>query len=493
MNILLDLIKKNEDIHGKNEKLGYIQKIRHQIQQQPISDIVDHQGNQYIDLVLEGGTVWGIALIGYTYTLEKAGIRFLNLAGTSAGAINATILAALGTSSEPKSEKLIEIFSEMDFNSFIDSGKTAQNLLDDIKEKDNVWTAMFPKMLWLGLRGKFGGSTLGINAGKAFEKWLETTLAIKECQIHTTADLFQKLKNENLSIRKHAHRTQADADRFHQNFKVNHLAIVAADITTESKIIFPEMAYLYWDEPLKTHPKKYVRASMSIPLLFEPVRIKDLPQDRRDHWRILTGYQGAVPETAYLVDGGVISNFPIDVFHANDVIPLCPTFGVKLGIDRKHALKIKDIKDFGAALLDTVTNNSDYSFLFHNEDYSKLIAYIDTSTPYKAKEQDKKGTFLKKILAKFKQPESETFSSLDFNMSNPKKAALFALGAQAAYEFICGNDSYHKTLDKEKLPANAICPFDWEDYKKLREKLIVTDPDLYKEKKEKRRLKSLFP
>ncbi|WP_298144154.1 patatin-like phospholipase family protein [uncultured Acinetobacter sp.] len=491
MNILLDLIKQNKKIDSKEGELGYIQKIRHQIQQQPISDIVDQQGNQYIDLVLEGGTVWGIALIGYTYTLEKAGIRFLNLAGTSAGAINATILAALGTSSEPKSEKLIEIFSEMDFNSFIDGGKTAQNLLNDIKEKDNVWTAIFPKLLWLGIRGKFRGSKLGINPGDVFEEWLEKTL--EKYHIKNTADLFQKFKNENLSIRKDVQRTGADKTRFNNNFKVNHLAIVAADITTESKIIFPEMGYLYWDEPLKTHPKKYVRASMSIPLIFEPVRIEKLPQNRQEYWRTLTGYQGPVPEIAYLVDGGVISNFPIDVFHANDVIPLCPTFGVKLGIDRKQALKIKDILDFGGALLYTVTNNSDYSFLFHNEDYSKLIAYIDTSIPYKAKELDKKGTFWQKILAKFKQPESEIFSSLDFNMSNPKKAALFALGTEAAYEFICGNDSYHKTLDKEKLPPDAICPFDWEEYKKLREKLIVTDTDLYKKKKEQRRLKSLFP
>ena len=35
----------------------------------------------------EGGGVWGIALLGYTYILEKMGIRFFSLAGTSAGAI----------------------------------------------------------------------------------------------------------------------------------------------------------------------------------------------------------------------------------------------------------------------------------------------------------------------------------------------------------------------------------------------------------------------
>ncbi len=49
------------------------------------SDIEDAGGHQYVDLVQEGGGVLGIALVGYTYVLENAGIRFFSLAGTSAG------------------------------------------------------------------------------------------------------------------------------------------------------------------------------------------------------------------------------------------------------------------------------------------------------------------------------------------------------------------------------------------------------------------------
>ena len=37
---------------------------------------------------MEGGGVLGIALTGYTYILEQAGIRFLGVGGTSAGSIN---------------------------------------------------------------------------------------------------------------------------------------------------------------------------------------------------------------------------------------------------------------------------------------------------------------------------------------------------------------------------------------------------------------------
>ena len=41
------------------------------------SDVEDAQSHQYVDLVQEGGGTLGIALVGYTYVMEKAGIRFL--------------------------------------------------------------------------------------------------------------------------------------------------------------------------------------------------------------------------------------------------------------------------------------------------------------------------------------------------------------------------------------------------------------------------------
>jgi len=58
------------------------------------SDAIDEAGNQYVDIVMEGGGVLGVALIGYLYTLEEAGIRFGSIGGTSAGSIAAMLLAA---------------------------------------------------------------------------------------------------------------------------------------------------------------------------------------------------------------------------------------------------------------------------------------------------------------------------------------------------------------------------------------------------------------
>ena len=61
-----------------------------------VSDVLDSQGNQYVNLVQKGGGVLGVALVGYTYILEQMNIRFIRLAGTSAGAINTALMTVIG-------------------------------------------------------------------------------------------------------------------------------------------------------------------------------------------------------------------------------------------------------------------------------------------------------------------------------------------------------------------------------------------------------------
>ena len=47
----------------------------------------------YVDLVCKGGGVKGIALVGSVCYLEERGYVFKNIAGTSVGAIVASLLA----------------------------------------------------------------------------------------------------------------------------------------------------------------------------------------------------------------------------------------------------------------------------------------------------------------------------------------------------------------------------------------------------------------
>ena len=71
-----------------------------------------------VDLVFEGGGLKGIALVGAYSVLEERGYRPQNIAGTSAGAIVAALLAAGYTAAE-----LRQIIMECDLNSFKDRAR----------------------------------------------------------------------------------------------------------------------------------------------------------------------------------------------------------------------------------------------------------------------------------------------------------------------------------------------------------------------------------
>ncbi|WP_042720393.1 patatin-like phospholipase family protein, partial [Flavobacterium sp. B17] len=108
-----------EDILSKEskEKLAALHDL---ISAKEFSDLLDAGGNQYVEFVQEGGGVWGTALVGYLYGLEIFGIRFLKVAGTSAGAINTLLIAACKTKEEPKSEIIKDILFNWNFADFMD-------------------------------------------------------------------------------------------------------------------------------------------------------------------------------------------------------------------------------------------------------------------------------------------------------------------------------------------------------------------------------------
>ena len=106
-----------------------------------VSDVRDVQGKQYVDLVQEGGGVHGIALAGYTYILEKMGIGFMKMAGTSAGSINTLLLNAVYTKAEAetlgisgsyfetRSEKALEYLANKPLTDMVDGHPVWRKLL----------------------------------------------------------------------------------------------------------------------------------------------------------------------------------------------------------------------------------------------------------------------------------------------------------------------------------------------------------------------------
>jgi NTE family protein len=168
---------------------------------------------------------------------------------------------------------------------------------------------------------------------------------------------------------------------------------------------------------------------MSVPIFFQPFVVDRIPtgQESMTNWTKLASYEAEIPENVKIVDGGVLSNFPIYVFHNYKFVPRSPTFGVRLGIERDKPEIIGGIPELVKALFRTTRHILDYDFISQNQEYKKLICEIDTGKHY----------------------------WLNFNLSDDDKKDLFAKGVLAA--------------------ANFLREFDWQEYKKLRRRLIQSD------------------
>jgi NTE family protein len=226
----------------------------------------------YFDLVCEGGGVKGIGLSGAYSVLEEQGHVARSCAGTSAGAITAALIAA-----GYKSDTLKDIIFGLDYLQF----------------EDETWEDKIP------LIGKGIGILIenGIYKGDAFEDWIRVLLAKQK--VHTFADLRAEPGDGE------------DADEFKSC-----LQVIASDVTAREMLVLPRDAKEKLGvEPEELEVAKAVRMSMSIPLFFEPVRWEN-PVTKREH---------------LIVDGGVLSNFPLWLFdRKDDQPPRWPTFGLLL-------------------------------------------------------------------------------------------------------------------------------------------------------------------
>ena len=134
-------------------------------------------------------------------------------------------------------------------------------------------------------------------------------------------------------------------------------------------------------------------------------------------------YRGRIPDKVFFVDGGIISNFPINVFHKSTGMPSRPTFGVKLGEDRDGINEVRSLVNLLTATFNTARHSLDNDYIFNNSDYNQIVTYINTNK----------------------------FNWLNFDMSEDEKVDLFAEGALAA--------------------GNFLKRFSWVKYKQMREVL----------------------
>jgi NTE family protein len=224
------------------------------------------------DLVLEGGGVKGVGLVGAVDQLMRSGYTFERVAGASAGSILGAFLAAGLTA-----DQITEVMNSLHYKRVPDRGPPGLPVVSE-------------------------GVSL-LCKGGAYEG------------DYARDFIFEKLKGFGVSTFGDLRRTDAGDDPNLPDNRKYKLVVMATDLTRGRLLRLP------WDYPLlNLNPDEQlvadaVRASMSIPLFFDPITIRD----------------GKTGEATTVVDGGVLSNFPVEIFDRTDgATPRWPTFGVQI-------------------------------------------------------------------------------------------------------------------------------------------------------------------
>ena len=231
-------------------------------------------GIKRADLVLSGGGVKGVGLVGAVVALLDAGYEPQRISGTSAGSIVGAIVAAAAHTGAMTGAQVKELALQLDYRKFLDPGPVERVPL------------IGPSLALL--RGS------GIYKGDYAREWVRKQLA--DLGVVTFGDL--ALDDDELPPE--------------QRYR---LVVTVADVTTGQLVRLPwDYRRVFGLDPDEQLVADAVRASMSIPFFFRPVS--------------LTSTAGL---TSTLVDGGLLSNFPIDSLDRTDgKTPRWPTFGITL-------------------------------------------------------------------------------------------------------------------------------------------------------------------
>ncbi|MDY7223358.1 patatin-like phospholipase family protein [Halalkalibacterium halodurans] len=290
-----------------------------------------------VDGVFAGGGVKAFAFIGALQVLEENGFSFTRVAGTSAGAIFASLVC-----SGYRSDELFSIMEQLDGKMFKDGGKAMP----------------FPFAKWLRLYFK-----LGMYKGDQLEKWLIQVLGHKG--VSTFADLPKGA-----------------------------LKIVASDISRGRLIVLPDDLKDYGLIPERFSVARAVRMSCGIPYFFQPVKLYN--RKRRG-------------ERSYVVDGGILSNFPIWLFHNRKKQPLKrPVIGFQLtpGLEEMAPHLINNAVDLYQSLFDTMIRAHDLRYIA--KDHAKNIVFIPV----------------------------QSVKATDFDLDEAQKKALVQLGREETLQFL---------------------------------------------------------
>ena len=359
------------------------------------------------DLVFEGGGAKGMVFVGALQELERRGHTVGRLLGTSAGAISATFLAAGYTIPE-----MLDALREKDtqgvpiFKQFLgrpgpftreeietSATRAALDLIDVPGVPDRVEASLDRAIVYLLARDQFAHVFSFIERGgwfsaDAFLKWAQAKLD----QATPTG------KARGLSRQTFA--------EFHRSTG-RELSLVAADTTDHRMLVLNH----------RTAPQVPVawgmRMSMSLPLLWQEVIWQ--PEWGTYLGRPLAGHR--------IVDGGLLSNFPIELFlstdpHVTALMGHRTSQGV-LGLLIDESLPVGDEADAAEA---PPSRMGELSAL---PPAARIMGLVDTATQ----------AHDKMVIEAFEQfvcrLPAKGYTTTEFDMTDARREALIATGQRA--------------------------------------------------------------
>jgi NTE family protein len=315
------------------------------------------------DAVFEGGGVKGIGLVGAIEAFEEAGIQWQNLAGTSAGSIVATLLAIGYDAAELRDV----MDTRVDFRALRDASGIGR------------LPVVGP---WLSLLFQ-----KGMYAGDFFLHLMQDLIREKTGE--------KELKFGDLVLPKEPE----DALEDYENKYKYKLRVIASDISNKTMLALPQDIRLLGLDPDRLEVARAVRMSISFPFFFKPVRIEEPQRTSRTHW---------------IVDGGMLSNFPIWLFDSPaGQTPAWPTLGFLLAEPEPEGgpyRPIRGLLSMARAMIDTMAGFYD----------RKILEEYDVSRVVKI--------------------PTGAHSTLNFNLDAAARDWLYRSGKRAARDFLAEFD-----------------------------------------------------
>jgi NTE family protein len=345
------------------------------------------------DGVFEGGGVKGIAFAGAIAAAERdAGVEeWVNLAGTSAGSIVAALLVA-----GYDATGIQKLLADAKYSRFADTG---------------------PGGVWIG--GVFNAlfRLRGAAPGKYFLEWMGEKLAASPLarELGKTELTFADVRRNDLPPKD---QIPGITDAKYERAKYR-LHVIGSDITTGRMIIMPDDLPDYTDEAGKPFDKDTfklvdaIRMSMSYPFLFSPVV---LHRDGRP---------------VCVVDGGLLSNFPIWLFDSPN--PKRPTWGFRLhgGSSVNEGLPYRKIPRplWEVPLLKAMFSAATEAW--DREQMEQVVSARTVSIP------------------------THQISTTDFGLKRAEAESLYAWGVNAAHDFFTAPDqvAYLNSFGQTLAPA----------------------------------------